>query len=76
MALTASRLRENIYRVLDQVLETGVPVEIARRGRILRIVPAGGSVRAKLDRLVERPDYLRCKPEAIVHLDWSKRWRP
>jgi hypothetical protein len=36
----------------------------------------GGSVRAKLDRLVERPDYLRCKPEAIVHLDWSKRWRP
>ena len=33
MALTASKLRENIYRVLDQVLETGEPVEIERAER-------------------------------------------
>jgi hypothetical protein len=39
MPLTASKLRENIYRILDQVLETGVPVEIERRGKILKIVP-------------------------------------
>lgn len=38
MPLTASKLRENIYRVLDQVLETGEPVEIERNGRRLRIV--------------------------------------
>ena len=31
MPVTASKLRENIYRILDQVLETGVPVEIERR---------------------------------------------
>jgi hypothetical protein len=36
---TASRLRENVYRILDEVLETGVPVEIERRGKILRIGP-------------------------------------
>jgi hypothetical protein len=36
--LTASKLRANIYRVLDQVLETGVPVEIERHGRRLRII--------------------------------------
>jgi hypothetical protein len=34
--VTASKLRENIYRILDQVLETGVPVEIERRGRASR----------------------------------------
>ena len=33
MPVTASKLRENIYRILDQVLETGVPVEIERRGK-------------------------------------------
>lgn len=76
MPLTASRLRENIYRVLDQVLETGVPVEIERRGKLLKIVPSAKARSRKLDNLINRPDYLRCKPEAIIHLDWSKEWRP
>lgn len=30
---------DDIYRILDQVLETGVPAEIERGGRLLRIVP-------------------------------------
>jgi hypothetical protein len=30
---------EDIYRILDQVLETGVPVEIERHGKLLKIVP-------------------------------------
>ena len=30
---------EDIYRILDQVLETGVPAEIERRGKLLKIVP-------------------------------------
>ena len=38
MILTASKLREDIYRVLDHVLATGEPVEIERNGRRLRIV--------------------------------------
>jgi len=31
MKLSASSLRQNIYRILDEVLETGVAVEIERR---------------------------------------------
>ena len=38
MRLTASKLRADIYRILDQVLETGVPIEIERHGKILKIV--------------------------------------
>ena len=76
--LTASKLRANVYRVLDQVLETGVPVEIERHGRRLRIV-ADTSVRgpapSKLTRLKARA-YLRGAPDAIVHVDWSREWRP
>ena len=72
--LTASRLRENVYRILDEVLETGVPVEIERRGKILKIVP--GEPRDKLDNLQPRPDFLLCDPEELVHLDWSGEWRP
>jgi len=40
MVLKASSLREDVYRILDQVLETGVPVEIEWRGKILKIVSA------------------------------------
>ena len=76
--LTASKLRANVYRVLDQVLETGVPVEIERHGRQLRIVPAGAGrspAPRKLRRLKPRR-YLRCLPETLVHIDWSREWRP
>jgi hypothetical protein len=74
MALTASKLRENVYRILDQVLETGVPVEIERRGRMLRIVavePPG-----RLANLKPNPDFVIGDPEDLVHIDWSSEWKP
>ncbi len=74
MALTASKLREDVYRILDQILETGVPVEIERRGQLLKIVPV--EARKRLDNLTERPEFLRCDPEDIVSLDWSGEWQP
>lgn len=74
MRLSASKLRENVYRILDQVLETGVAVEIERKGKLVRIVPAEPP--RKLGRLTRRRRYLRTDPEAIVHLDWSGEWRP
>ena len=74
MPISASELRQNVYRILDTVLETGRAVDIERRGRRLRIVPAEPA--AKLSRLVPRRDYLRVEPERVVHLDWSAEWRP
>ncbi len=74
MPLTASKLREDVYRILDQILETGVPVEIERRGQLLKIVPV--EARSKLDNLMERPDFLPGDPEDIVSLDWSGEWHP
>jgi prevent-host-death family protein len=71
---TATALRADLYRVLDRVAKTGVPVEIERRGRILRIVPAGA--RDKLAGLKRRKRYLAAEPETLVHLDWSGDWRP
>jgi hypothetical protein len=74
MGITASKLRENVYRILDQVLESGAAVEVERRGRRLRIVPVEPTRR--LGRLRSRPEYLKAEPEALVHLDWSREWRP
>ena len=74
MVLTASKLRENIYRILDEVLETGVPVEIERRGRMLKIVPV--EPRGRLANLKPNPDFVVGDPEDLVHLDWSSEWKP
>ena len=76
MRLTASKLRENIYRILDQILSTGVPVEIERAGRRLKIVPVESPSRSRLDNLEDHPGFLLCDPEILVHLDWSSEWKP
>lgn len=74
MGISASKLRENVYRILDEVLATGVPVEIERGGRILRITPIDQP--STLDRLVRRPDVVVGDPDDLIHLDWSSEWNP
>lgn len=69
MPVTTSALRKDIYRLLDEVAATGKPLDIERKGKLLRIVPVEPP--GKLARL--RPhDCLTGNPEDIVHLDWSK----
>ncbi len=68
MRLEVSELRENVYGILDLVLETGVPVEIKWRGKLLRILCIEPP--DKLARLKKR-DYLRVEPEELIHLDWA-----
>jgi len=71
MKVTASKLRENIYGILDQALETGIPVEVVRKGKVLKIVPE--TKPDKLSRLKKRK-YIVGDPEDFVHIDWSKEW--
>lgn len=75
MSLKATELRRNVYRVLDEILETGRPVEIERKGRRLRIdlvEPRGG----KLSRLERRPEVIVGDPDDLVEIDWSSQWNP
>jgi antitoxin (DNA-binding transcriptional repressor) of toxin-antitoxin stability system len=74
MAIKATAFRQNLYRVLDEVLETGAPVEILRRGKILRLVPA--PQKGKMERLVPRPEVITGDPDDLIHCDWSDAWNP
>jgi PHD/YefM family antitoxin component YafN of YafNO toxin-antitoxin module len=76
MAVTASTLRQNVYRILDQVLETGVPVEIVRRRQRLMIVSVEAASADKLERLKSQPRVFTGDPQDLVHIDWSKEWKP
>ena len=74
MRYSVSKLRADLFRVLDRVLATGIPVEIERNGRILKIVPEDKP--DKLGNIKPHPNVMRCDPESLVHLDWSEEWRP
>lgn len=71
MAITASRLREDIYKILDQAIESGQPVEITRKGTVLHIVPEKRT--SKLDNLRVRTVFIGDSDE-IASMDWSSEW--
>ena len=72
MAITASALRNNVYRLLDRVAEGGGPLTIKRRGRLLKIICTDRPT--KLSQL-SRHDCIKGDPDDLVHIDWSKEWR-
>jgi hypothetical protein len=53
-----------------------MPVEIVRGRRRLKIVPADESAPSKVARLKPRPKALVGDPQLLVHIDWSKEWKP
>jgi hypothetical protein len=77
MALTASKLRANVYRLLDEVLETGAALEIERNGKLLVIAPKEEEKKgSKLDSLPRREGAIIGDPNELIHMDWSSEWNP
>jgi len=68
--VTATELRGNIYNLLDEVLNTGVPIEINKNGKKLRITPVGAV--DKFQNLIPRPDVIHGNPDDLVGLSWEK----
>ena len=71
MAITATALRQNLYRILDEIISTGIPVEIKRKGTVLKIVPEKNT---NVFDLLEDHDTIVGDAEDIVHMDWSGEW--
>ena len=66
-----NQLRQNLYNILDSVVDTGVPVEIERNGRLLRIVAEEQG--SKWDRLTAHQVVVG-DPDDLVHVDWFDEW--
>ena len=78
MTISATKLRADIYRLIDNVIESGVPVEVELRGKKVRIVPA--EPRDKLANLVKRPGVIvgdagrLDRIKAFDEAKWRKKW--
>jgi PHD/YefM family antitoxin component YafN of YafNO toxin-antitoxin module len=75
MMISATEFRGDLYRFLDQVLETGKPLEIKRNGHILKIIPeAEKPKKNKLAGLKKRNNVISCDPNDLIHQDWLLEW--
>ena len=74
MKVSVTKLRENAYTLVDQVLETGQPLTIERRGRKLLLIPEEPV--SKFSHLARRPSVIKGDPDDLVDIDWSGEWRP
>ncbi len=69
-SVTPTQLRADIYNLLDEVLETGIPLEVRKGDKKLTIVP-----KEKVDKfqnLIYRPDIIQGDPEELVDLSWEE----
>jgi antitoxin (DNA-binding transcriptional repressor) of toxin-antitoxin stability system len=66
--VTPTQLRADIYNLLDEVIETGLPIEIKKGDKMLRIVPADKV--DKLKNLVSRPGVIQGDPDELVTINW------
>ena len=78
MAITATKLRSDLYRVIEDVIKKGVPIEVELRGKKVRIVPA--EPRDKLANLVKRPGVIvgdagrLAQVKTFDEAKWRKKW--
>ena len=68
--ITATELRGNIYNLLDEVLKTGIPIQINKGGKKLKIMPV--SEVNKLKNLVSRPGVIKGNPDDLADISWEK----
>lgn len=73
MKLTASKLRQEVYKILDEIIRTGKSVEIERNGSILKIVP----VEHKFNKLSKLPKKRLTNEDSdnFEHIDWTEEWK-
>ncbi len=68
--ITPTELRSNICKLLDEVLNTGIPIEINKGNRKLRIVPVEQT--DKLQNLIARPNIIKGDSNDLVDISWEK----
>ena len=72
MPISLTKLRADLYKIVDQVIETGLPIDIERNGKKVRIIAL--EKKSKLANLKSHPGTIVGDPDELIHLDWSSEW--
>lgn len=72
--MNPTELRRNLYQVLDEVLRTGQPIDVERKGRLIRLEPIVSQDR--LAGLKPHGDAVAGDPYDLDEISWSDAWKP
>ncbi len=70
--MTATELRAKLYKTLDEVIATGKPVRVERKGKVVLISPEQP---VKQQRVFKKRKLLANPDEDITQIDWMAEWR-
>ena len=73
MQVNLTQLRSHLYEWIDQLILTGEPIEIERKGTTIKIIIADTASKKK-KKFVKRKNVYQGKAEDLVHTDWSIEW--
>lgn len=76
MKVTATKLRADLYRILDRILKTGEELEVTRASGTLVIKTKTSERRTRRRKPRSNPKLIVGSPDDLVHMDWSKHWNP
>ena len=78
MKVTATKLRSELYQILDRVLETGEPVEVTRAEGTVVIKPLLSERRSRPVKRKPKPNpnLVVGDPDELIHFDWVAHWKP
>jgi len=71
MRIKASKLRADIYNILDSIINTGAVIEVERGGAIVKMT--SDKAPNKLDKLKKRKTTLG-NIDKIYNITWEKEW--
>lgn len=74
--INTTQFRKNVYNILDDVIKTGRPVEISRKGKILKIVCEKYPDRLKKLKGKKKKKAFIGNSDDLIDMDWSKEWQP
>jgi len=69
--MNATQLRQNLYQTLDEIIETGKPVRVERKGKVL-FITAEPTLKQK--RVFKKRKVFKNSGEDITKIDWMKDW--
>lgn len=74
MSISATALRAELYKYLDEIASTGQPLEFVSKGRTFHIYVKKDSNR--IDMIQGNPDAVVGDLEDLASTDWSGYWTP
>lgn len=66
--VSLTHLRQNLFKLVDHVIETGIPIEIERKGHRVKIIL--DEKKSKLGNL-EKNDCIIGSPDELLDITWD-----